>query len=86
LGIYTDFFVIDLLNIVIHRASSRSRALTHRTIPFFIGAEYDTMEMAGLCAYCGRPGVMYSCQHCGQQVCKAHYNAKYNICSACGGS
>ncbi|MDD3492470.1 MAG: orotate phosphoribosyltransferase [Candidatus Thermoplasmatota archaeon] len=43
------------------------------------------MEMAGLCAVCGAPGVMHTCGHCGSHVCPRHYQARSGLCTVCAG-
>ncbi|MCD6481129.1 MAG: orotate phosphoribosyltransferase [Thermoplasmata archaeon] len=43
------------------------------------------MEMMGMCAVCGTPGVMFTCRICGRMVCATHFNPATGTCVECGG-
>ncbi|MGB9131469.1 MAG: hypothetical protein WCB90_02500 [Methanosarcina sp.] len=41
------------------------------------------LEVAGLCAICGHPAKLYTCQLCGKSVCNQCMDLKKGICIRC---
>ncbi|KAA0002587.1 MAG: orotate phosphoribosyltransferase [Thermoplasmata archaeon] len=41
------------------------------------------MEVMGICAICGKPGIMHTCGLCGRNVCSEHFDAAHSICAEC---
>ncbi|MDR7665254.1 hypothetical protein RG963_05540 [Methanosarcina sp. Z-7115] len=41
------------------------------------------MEVKGLCAICGLPVKLYTCQLCGKTVCSQCIDLKKGICISC---
>lgn len=39
------------------------------------------MEVAGLCALCGAPGVLRTCALCGRTVCATHFDHASGACT-----
>lgn len=42
-----------------------------------------TMKVTGLCAVCGRPGILHTCSICGTTVCERHIDHGSGVCVRC---
>jgi len=40
-------------------------------------------EVEGICNICGKPGKMYTCSLCGNNVCKDCYDLTKGLCKLC---
>jgi len=53
------------------------------SITFLSHGKFNFMEVMGICAICGKPGIMHTCGLCGRNVCSEHFDAAHSICAEC---